>query len=62
MRGSGGRGWDRWTQLSGMSMSGQLSQEGDKKWQKDKGMAYELASDVTCFLMRGSLGIKNLAL
>lgn len=33
---------------------------GEKKWQKHKGMAYGLSSDVTCFLMRGSLGIKNL--
>lgn len=37
------------------------SEEWSRKWQKRKGMAYELTSDVTGFLMRGNFGIKNLA-
>lgn len=35
---------------------GRSSEEGDTKWQKHKGMAYELASDVSCFLVRETLG------
>lgn len=43
------------------SCQGRSSEKGGKKRQKHKGMAWELASDVTCFLMRGNLGIRNLA-
>lgn len=60
MHGSGSRGWDRWTHLSGMSMSGQIIRGGEQKVAEAKGETCELASDVTCFLMRGHIEIKNL--
>lgn len=34
---------------------------GAKRGRNTKGWLCELASDVTCFLMRGNLGIRNLA-